>query len=168
MSGFAEYDQYDAIGLADLVRKKQVQPGELVDEAINRIDKVNPQINVVVHKMYDYARRTATAEIPDGPFKGVPFLLKDILNSLAGAPFCSGSRFLKDNIPNHDSELVKRYKAAGLIIVGKTNTPEFGLMPVTEPELFGPSNNPWDVNRNTGGSSGGSAAAVASRIVPHC
>lgn len=166
MSGFAEYDKYDAIGLADLVRKKQVQPSELVEETISRIERVNPKVNAVICKMYDYARKTATGSMPDGPFKGVPFLLKDIGNSFAGVPLCNGSRFFKDNIPDHDSELVRRYKAAGLVIVGKTNTPELGLMPVTEPELFGPSNNPWDLGRTTGGSSGGSAAAVAARVVP--
>ncbi len=166
MSGFVEYDKYDAIGLADLVRKRQVQPSELVEEAIDRIERVNPKVNAVIHKMYDYAHKTAREDLPDGPFKGVPFLLKDLFNSFAGVPLCNGSRFLKDNVPDHDSELVKRYKAAGLIILGKTNTPEFGLMPVTEPELFGPSNNPWDTSRTTGGSSGGSAAAVAAHIVP--
>jgi len=143
-----------------------VQPSELVEEAIDRIERVNPKVNAVIHKIYDYARKTAREELPDGPFKGVPFLLKDVLNSFAGVPLCNGSRFFKDYIPDHDSELVKRYKAAGLIILGKTNTPEFALMPVTEPELFGPSNNPWDTSRTTGGSSGGSAAAVAARIVP--
>ena len=166
MGGFAEYDKYDAVGLAELVRKKQVQPSELVEEAIGRIERVNPQINAVIHKMYDYARKTAQGHVPDGPFKGVPFLLKDLVNAFAGVPFSSGSRFLKDYVPDFDSELVKRYKAAGLIILGKTNTPEFGLMPVTEPELFGPCNNPWDLGRTAGGSSGGSAAAVAARIVP--
>jgi len=166
MGGFTEYDKYDAIGLADLVRKRQVQPSELVDEAISRIERVNLKVNAVICNMYDYARKTATEPIPDGPFIGVPFLLKDIGHSFAGVPLCNGSRFFKDNVPDHDSELVRRYKAAGLIIVGKTNTPELGLMPVTEPELFGPSNNPWDLARTTGGSSGGSAAAVAARVVP--
>ena len=166
MSGFAEYDRYDGLGLAELVRKKEVKPTELVEEAINRIEKLNPQVNAVIHKMYDSARRVAEEDLPDGPFRGVPFLLKDILTPYAGVPMRSGSRFLKDFVPDHDSEMVKRFKAAGIIVLGKTNTPELGLMPVTEPELFGPSHNPWDLTRTTGGSSGGSAAAVASRMVP--
>ena len=166
MGAFPEYDKYDAMGLAELVHKRQVQPSELVEEAIDRIERVNPHINAVIYKMYDYARKTAHGDVPDGPFKGVPFLLKDEVNAFAGVPLTSGSRFLKDYVPHYDSELVKRYKAAGLIILGKTNMPEFGLMPITEPELFGPCNNPWDLGRTAGGSSGGSAAAVAARIVP--
>ena len=166
MSGFSEYDKYDGLGLAELVRKKEVKPSELVEEAINRIEKLNPQLNAVIHKMYELARKTADGDIPDGPFKGVPFMLKDIRAACAGVPLTSGSRFLKDFIPGYDSEIVKRFKAAGVVIIGKTNTPEFGLMPVTEPRLFGPTNNPWNLARTPGGSSGGSAAAVAARMVP--
>jgi len=166
MSGFSEYDRYDGLGLADLVRKKEVTPGELVEESINRMEQLNPQLNAVIYKMYELARKAAAQSLPDGPFKGVPFLLKDILMAYAGVPLTGGSRFFKDLVPGHDSELVRRFKASGLIVVGKTNTPEFGLMPVTEPELFGPTNNPWDLTRTPGGSSGGSAAAVAARIVP--
>jgi amidase len=117
--------------------------------------------------MYEEARVTGAGELPDGPFKGVPFLLKDLLAEYAGVRTCEGSAFLLDRyVPDHDSELVTRYKRAGLIVVGKTNTPEFGLVPTTEPQLFGPSRNPWDTDRTTGGSSGGSAAAVATGIVP--
>ena len=112
------------------------------------------------------ARKTAGQELPDGPFKGVPFLLKDIGAVCAGLPMCKGSRFYQGFVPDHDSEMVKRFRSTGLIVLGKTNTPEYGLLPVTEPELFGPSNNPWDLERTTGGSSGGSAAAVAARLVP--
>lgn len=166
MSGFVDYDKYDGLGLAELVQKKEVKPSELVEEAISRIERLNPQINAVIHKMYELARKAAEGDLPDGAFKGVPFLLKDLLLFYAGVPLSNGSRFFKDFVPDHDSELVKRFKAAGVIIIGKTNTSEFGLMPVTEPELFGPSNNPWDLTRNTGGSSGGSAAAVATRMVP--
>jgi amidase len=166
MSGFSDYDKYDGLGLAQLVRKKQVKPSELVEEAISRIERLNPQVNAVIHKMYELARKAADGDLPDGSFKGVPFLMKDLLMAYAGVPLSNGSRFFKDFIPDHDSELVKRFKAAGIIVVGKTNTPEFGLLPVTEPELFGPSNNPWDVTRTPGGSSGGSAAAVAARMVP--
>jgi amidase len=166
MSGFSDYDKYDGLGLADLVRMKEVSPVELVEEAINRIERLNPQINAVICKMYDLARKTAAKPLPDGPFKGVPFLMKDILMAYAGVPLTNGSRFFKDFVPDHDSELVKRFKAAGVIVVGKTNLPEFGLVPITEPELFGPTNNPWGLARSPGGSSGGSAAAVAARIVP--
>jgi len=166
MSGFSHYDKYDGLGLAELVRKKEVKPSELVEEAISRIEKLNPQLNAVIYKMYGLARKAADGEIPDGPFKGVPFLMKDLLLAYAGVPLTNGSRFFKDFVPDHDSELVKRFKAAGIIVVGKTNTPEFGLVPITEPELFGPTNNPWDLSRTPGGSSGGSAAAVAARMVP--
>jgi amidase len=164
--GFSEYDKYDGLGLAELVRKKQVKPAELVEEAINRIEKLNPKLNAVVHKMYEQARQAAEEDLPDGPFRGVPFLLKDLVTFYAGVPLSNGCRFFKDFIPDHDCELVKRHRAAGFIFLGKTNTPEFGLAFVTEPELWGPANNPWDLTRTTGGSSGGSASAVASRIVP--
>jgi len=166
MSSFSDYDKYDGLGLAELVRKKEVKPCELVEEAISRIEKLNPQLNAVIYKMYELARKAADRNLPDGPFKDVPFLMKDILMAYAGVPLTSGSRFFKDFIPDHDSELVKRFKATGIIVVGKTNTPEFGLVPITEPELFGPTNNPWDLSRTPGGSSGGSAAAVAARMVP--
>ena len=116
--------------------------------------------------MYDRARAAVAAGLPDGPFRGVPFLLKDIMGDHAGVPSTRCSRFLKDYRPDHDSEIVKRHKAAGLVILGKTNAPEFGLLPVTEPELFGPTRTPWDLTRTSGGSSGGSAAAVATRMVP--
>jgi amidase len=161
-----DYEKYDGLGLAELVRTKQVKPVELVEEAINRIEKHNQQVNAVVHKMYEQARQVASAELPDGPFKGVPFLLKDLIACVKDVPLCNGSRFFKDYIPDHDSEIIKRFRKTGVIFLGKTNTPEFGLAFVTEPELFGPSHNPWDLSRNTGGSSGGSAAAVATRMVP--
>jgi len=166
MSGFSDYDKYDGLGLGELVRKKELKPSELVEEAISRIEKLNPQLNAVIYKMYELARQAAGEDLPDGPFKGVPFLMKDLLMAYAGVPLTNGSRFFKDFVPDHDSELVKRFKAAGIIVVGKTNTPEFGLVPITEPELFGPTNNPWDLSRTPGGSSGGSAAAVGARIVP--
>ncbi len=165
MADFVEYAQYDGLGLADLVRRKEVTPGELVEEAIRRIERLNPQLNAVIHKMYELGRETAVSP-PNGPFCGVPFLLKDLIALYAGTPTRNGSRFFNDFIPDYDSEIVRRYKAAGLIILGKSNTPEFGLEAVTEPELFGPSLNPWDATRTTGGSSGGSAGAVASGMVP--
>ncbi len=165
-STFAEYDQYDALGLAELVRRGEVSARELVVTAIERIDALNPRLNAVIHRLSDDALAAADAPPSDGPFAGVPFLLKDLLSSYAGAPIRSGSRILDQFIAPHDSELVRRYRRSGVIIVGKTNTPEFGLTPFTEPELFGPTLNPWDTTRTSGGSSGGSAAAVASGMVP--
>jgi amidase len=156
----------DAMAQAELVRRKEVKPIELVEAAIARAERVNPELNAIIRPMYEEARRSASDEIPDGPFAGVPFLLKDLGATYAGVPMTWGSAFLKDFVPDRDSELVARYKRAGLIIFGKTNTPEFGTMPTTEPRLYGPSRNPWDTSRTTGGSSGGSAAAVAARIVP--
>jgi amidase len=155
----------DGLAQAELIRKKEVTPIELVDAAIARIERLNPELNAVVTPMYDLARAAARGPLPQGPFKGVPFLIKDLLASYAGVPMTSGSAFLKDAVPDHDSELVARYKRAGLIILGKTNTPEFGILPTTEPALFGRTRNPWDPTRTTGGSSGGSAAAVASGMV---
>jgi amidase len=156
----------DATAQSELVRKKEVKPIELIDAAIDRIERVNPKINAVVLSMYDQARDAANKPLPQGPFTGVPFLLKDLLAAYGGVPMTSGSVFLREFVPSHDSELVARYKRAGLIILGKTNTPEFGIMPTTEPSLFGPSRNPWDTTKATGGSSGGTAAAVASLMVP--
>ncbi|NIO41583.1 MAG: amidase [Burkholderiales bacterium] len=166
MRTFDEYAKYDGLGLAELVRNKDVKPIELVEEAVRGIEQLNPQINAVIHRMYDLARQTADGHLPDGPFRGVPFLLKDLTMAYAGVPLRSGSRFHEHYVPDYDSELVKRYKDAGVIVLGKTNTPEYGLVPFTEPELFGPTNNPWDLTRTSGGSSGGSAAAVASQMVP--
>jgi amidase len=156
----------DVIAQAELVRRKQVKPIELVDAAIERIERVNPQLNAVVTPMYDLARAAASGPLPDGPFDGVPFLLKDLTAAYAGVRMASGSRFLRDYVAPADSDLVVRFKRAGLIVLGKTNTPEFGLVPTTEPVLFGPTRNPWDTTRTPGGSSGGSAAAVASGMVP--
>ena len=166
MSVLAEYENYDGLGLADLVRTRQVTPIELVDEAIARIEVLNPSINAVIQPMYEQARQAAEKGVCAGPFGGVPFVLKDLIATYAGVPLRMGSAFCRDFVPGSDSELVKRHKAAGLIAVGKTNTPELGLVPFTEPELFGPTNNPWDLGRTPGGSSGGSAAAVAAGMVP--
>ncbi len=157
MDGFKEYDRYDGLGLAELVRRKEVSPAELVEEAIRRIETVNPRINAVIHPMDDLARQQVQQGLPEGPFQGVPFLLKDLLVDYAGVPTRRGSRFFRDFVPDHDSEIVRRYRQAGVVVVGKTNTPELGLVPYTEPLLFGPSRNPWDLSRTTGGSSGGSA-----------
>ncbi|MDI6753042.1 MAG: amidase [Thermodesulfobacteriota bacterium] len=161
-----EYTSFDATALADLVRRKQVKPIELVDAAIECIERLNPKLNAVVTPMFEQARNAAAGKLPDGPFAGVPFLLKDLGASYGGVRLAMGSSFLKNFVPDHDTELVARLKRAGLIVVGKTNTPELGILPTTEPRLFGPSRNPWDTSKTTGGSSGGSAAAVAAGMVP--
>ena len=161
-----DFSRLDATAQADLVRSRQLRPIELVEAAIERIERYNPALNAVVTPIYGEARRVAAEGPPDGPFAGVPFLLKDLGAPYAGVRATGGSRYMKDNVPSEDSELVKRYKRAGLVTLGKTNTPEFGLLPVTEPALFGPCRNPWDTSRTPGGSSGGSAAAVAARMVP--
>ncbi len=166
MSGFPDYDNYDALGLAELVRTRQVTPAELLEEAIARADRLNPALNAIIYRMDEPARATAARPLPDGPFTGVPFLLKDLLSTVAGHPTSQGTKALRGVAWPNDSELVRRFKASGVVIFGKTNTPEFGLTPFTEPEAFGPTRNPWDVRRTAGGSSGGSAAAVAAGIVP--
>ncbi len=166
MTKLDEFTFMDATAQAELVRQKEVKAIELVEAAIERIERLNPTLNAVVTPMYEQARAAATAELPDGPFAGVPFLLKDLLASYRGVRMTSGTAFQRDFVPDHDSELVLRQKRAGLIILGKTNTPEFGILPTTEPRLFGPCRNPWDTGRTTGGSSGGSAAAVAAGLVP--
>jgi len=165
-----DYSEYDATGLADLVRRREVTAAALVEAAIERIERHNPLLNAVVHKAYDLARALA-AQQPrpgvGGAFQGVPMLLKDISGDCIGMPSTLGCRGLKDTLPSdHDSVQVARFKAAGLIPLGKTNTPEWGLLPTTEPLYYGPTNNPWDTRRSPGGSSGGSAAAVATGIVP--
>ena len=155
---------HDATALAELVRNKQVSPAELAEAAIARIEQLNPKLNAVIAPMYEQGR--AAAQAPSGPFAGVPFLLKDIRAAYAGVPRTAGSRSLRDDVPDLDSEIVKRYRRAGLVILGKTNTPEFGQTATTEPHAFGATHNPWDLARTPGGSSGGSAAAVAARMVP--
>jgi amidase len=163
---FPEYDSFDATGLAHLVRKGDITPAELVDEAIARIERHNPVLNAVVYKAFDEARATAKSKLPDGPFKGVPFLIKDINLALAGWPMTNGSAFLRDHVSDHDAELVKRYRRAGMIFLGKTNTPEFGIPGTTEGRHLGICRNPWNPAHSSGGSSGGAAAAVASGMVP--
>jgi amidase len=167
VSSFKEFSQYDAIGLADLIKRGEVTALEAAEAAIERVERLNPKLNAVVLPLYERAReRAKTPFSTGGPLGGVPMLLKDLLSPLAGAPFTSGSRFYQGVVPNYDAELVRRFERAGLNIVGKTSTPEFGIMPVCEPVLFGPTRNPWDLARSPGGSSGGAAAAVAAGIVP--
>lgn len=157
----------DATDQAELVRTGEASPLELVDAAIERIERVNPQLNAVIHERFDKARVEAAADIPDGPFRGVPFVVKDLDGYSAGDPYYGGTKFLRDHDyrPVRDSYLTEKFRAAGLITVGRTNTPELGLVPTAEPATYGPTRNPWDPERSTGGSSGGSAAAVASGMV---
>lgn len=166
MAAFKEYDRYDGVGLAELVQKKEVSPAEICDAAIERINEVNPKVNAVITPMFEIARNLANQPSQEGPLGGVPFLLKDLLAAYAGVPLTNGSKAFKNYIPEKDSELVTRFKASGLNILGKTNCPEFGLLGVTEPELHGITRNPWNLNHTPGGSSGGSAAAVSSGMVP--
>jgi amidase len=161
----ADYERYDALGLAELVRRGEVSASELLEEAIARSEAVNDQLNAVVIKDYDAARRRARDPLPDTPLAGVPFLIKDIAYQ-RGLPCTYGSRLYADNVPDHDAEIVTRYRQAGLVLFGKTNTPEFGLNVTTEPVLYGASHNPWSLEHTTGGSSGGAAAAVAARVLP--
>ncbi len=156
----------DATDQAALVAKGEVGPAELVDGAIERIERLNPQLNAVIHPLFDRARAAAAGAVPDGPFRGVPFLLKDFAAELQGTPFSEGTDLSGDYVSQADQLLTRRFIDAGLVICGKTNTPEFGILPTTEPRRFGPTKNPWDTARTTGGSSGGSAAAVAAGIVP--
>lgn len=166
MTGLTELASLDATAQADLVRRREVTPPELLEAAIARVEKVNPAINAVVLKMYEQARAAARAPLPAGPLSGVPFLVKDFLAEYAGVPFTEGTAYLGNYVPAEDSELVRRYKRAGLVFFGKTNTPELAVGPTTEPRLFGPTRNPWDTGRTAGGSSGGAAAAVAAGMVP--
>jgi amidase len=155
----------DATAQAELVRRGDATAVELVQAAIERIERANPAINAVVTPMFDLALEAARGNLREGPFTGVPFLLKDLTASYAGVRMTGGSAFAADFVPGIDSELVRRLKGAGFIVVGKTNTPELGIQPTTEPRLFGPCRNPWDRTRTVGGSSGGSAAAVAAGMV---
>jgi len=166
MTDLADVWKLDATDQAELVRTGAVTPLELVDAAIARIEQINPALNAVVYQMFERARENAQRAIPDGAFRGVPFLLKDLAAEFDGEPMTEGSRFLEGYVSDGDSELVARYRAAGLITLGKTNTSEFGLLPTAEPELFGPARNPWNTDHMTGGSSGGSSAAVAAGLVP--
>lgn len=166
MSGIADYDSYDALGLAGLVADKQVTAGELLDEAVRRTEQVNGQINAVTEKLYDHAKRQIAEGLPEGAFAGVPFLLKDLGALLTGTRTTFGSRLYAEFVADHDSELVARYKRAGLVIFGKSSSPEMGISPSTEPALFGPCRNPWNLQHSAGGSSGGAAAAVAARVLP--
>src|SRR5262249_38112510 len=165
MSGLRDYDRYDAVDLATLIRRRELSASEVLDEAIRRADASNARLNALVADCFDAARRRATEALPDSALAGVPFLIKDI-TYMRGMACTSGSRLFKDFIPDHDSEIVARYRAAGLLLFGRTSTPEFGLNVSTESVLFGATRNPWNLGRTTGGSSGGSAALVADGVIP--
>ena len=160
---FDEYRSHDAVGLAALVAKKEVTPAELLDVAVARMAEVNPKINAVTRDMTDLARGASAGS---GPLAGVPYLLKDLGAAYGGVPTTYGSKLFAEVVPAADSAITRLYKAAGLSIFGKTNTPEFGIWPVTEPHLLGVCRNPWDLDRTPGGSSGGASSAVSAGIVP--
>ena len=161
-----DFDRYDALALADLVRTRAVTPKELLNSAVRQIEARNPAINAVVDRMYDRAESAIAAGLPTGPFTGVPYLLKDLGVYYTGTITSAGSAFFRDAVADHDSEIVSRMKRAGLVIIGKSNSSEFGLSTSVEPSLFGATRNPWNLEFSAGGSSGGAAAAVASGIVP--
>ena len=158
---FKEYTQYDALGLAQLIKNHQISPEEVLETAIHIIEKTNPNINAVITPLYDEAWAMLKQGDPQSPFYGVPLLLKDLLTQMKGTRYTKSCRALAQNISDHDTTDMVRYRKAGFCVLGKTNTPEFGLMGVTEPDLHGPTRNPWNLELSPGGSSGGSAAAVA-------
>ena len=162
----SEYASYDAVNLAELVRKRQISPPELTEVAIAAIEAVNPRLNAVIHKTFDYARKAAASDLPDGPFRGVPYMLKELATMWAGMPTTNSCPYLKDFVAPVDLEIVSRIKRAGFVLVGKTNAPEFGWSITTEPKMYGATKNPWKDGITAGGSSGGSSVAVASRMVP--
>src|SRR5438128_6826486 len=159
----------DATAQADLVQRRKVSPAELVDAAIARIERLDPELNAVIIRLFEKARaQAASPALPDGFFRGVPFLLKDIICHSSGDPYHAGMKRLRKLgwVEHEDTHLVAQFRAAGLGFAGRTNTPELGSLPTTEPEAYGPARHPWDTGRSTGGSSGGPAAAVAARPVP--
>ena len=164
--GFADYDRYDGLGLAGLVRGGEVKAEEMLEAAIERVEALNPALNAVVTRLYDQARAALAAGLPAGPFTGVPYALKDLGALYSGAVTSYGSRLFAGAVADHDSEYTVRLKRVGLVILAKTNTPEMGLAPSTEPRLFGPTRNPWNLAHSAGGSSGGAAAAVAGGMLP--
>ncbi len=162
----SEYFSYDALGLAELVRTKQISSIELLEVAIALTEKLDSKLNAVPIKHFELARENLKNNTDSGIFNGVPFLLKDLNNYLKGTVTSGGSRVLENITADHTSELVKRTLDSGLNIFGKTNSPELGLTVTTEPVLYGPTRNPWDLDRSSGGSSGGASSAVAAGIIP--
>ncbi|MFI6874824.1 amidase [Streptomyces sp. NPDC050400] len=159
-------DSMDATATAEAIRRGERTAEEVTEEAIARIEARDPHLNAVIHTRFTEARAEIATGLPDGPLRGVPVLVKDLGMEVAGLPAADGSRLFADFVPRRDSELVARYRRAGMVVLGLTNTPEFGLNASTEPALHGPTRNPWDLARSPGGSSGGSAAAVAAGLVP--
>jgi amidase len=170
MSSLADDTRWlDATAQSELVASGKVSPLEMVNAAIERVELYDSKLNALTYRWFEDARQLAASnDLPDGPFRGVPYLLKDLYAAEAGKPLSNGSKAYKaaDYVSSEDTTLVARYKAAGLISIGRSNSPEFGSVPVTEPEAWGPTRNPWDLTRTSGGSSGGSASAVAAGIVP--
>lgn len=165
-AGFAEYRRHDATSLATLVRRGDASPAELLELAIARAEAVDPKVTALVVRHFELAREAVKRKLPDGPFTGVPYLLKDLAIAMAGTVTTEGSRLFADAKHERDSTLTERYREAGLVVFGKTHSPEFGGSPSSESALHGRTRNPWDPTRSAGGSSGGSAAAVAAGIVP--
>ena len=161
-----EYLSQDAVGLAALIAAHEVSASEVLEAAIARLAEVNPKLNAVTLDLSERARRQVASQAPSGPLGGVPFLLKDLGPQLAGTPTTASCRLYKDDVAAADTPLAAAYQKGGLVIFGKTNTPEIGLEPITEPVMFGPTRNPWDLSRTSGGSSGGAAAATAAGITP--
>ena len=170
MSSLADDTRWlDATAQAELVASGKVSPVEMVNAAIERVERYDGALNALTYRWFEAARELASSsDLPEGPFRGVPYLLKDLYAAEAGKPLSNGSKAYKaaEYVSTEDSTLVARYKASGLISIGRSNSPEFGSVPVTEPEAWGPTRNPWDLSRTPGGSSGGSASAVAAGIVP--
>lgn len=162
---FDEYVEYDGLGLAELIANGDVRPSEVLEAAISRAESLNPELNAIVTPLYEHARQRAAGTL-SGPFAGVPFLLKDAHHALRGTPMSNGSRLHQGEVSTDSAELVRRFLDAGVVVFGKTNTPEYKLSVFTMPEAWGPARNPWDRTRSAGGSSGGSAAAVAAGIAP--
>lgn len=160
------YKNLDALAIADLVRRGEVSALEVLDTTLKQIEAINPALNAIVTPLYDEARQAIEAGLPDGPFTGVPYVFKELVVSVAGTPTTAASRLYAGNMATADSEIVTRCRRAGLVVIGKTNSSEFGLSATTEPKLFGPTKNPWNLKHTPGGSSGGSAAATAAGIVP--
>jgi amidase len=161
----SDLSSYDALGLTELIRNRQITPREIVEDAIRKIETINPKLNAVIYKHYDGARRRASADIGDGPFAGVPFLVKDNA-TIAGIPLTRGSRSLRGNVPDETAPFFTAAERAGFVLIGVTNMSEMGLIDGTENVLYGPTRNPWNLDYSPGGSSGGSAACVAAGILP--
>src|SRR5713101_2890311 len=161
----SDLSSYDAMGLAELIRTKQITPGEVIEDAIRKIEAINPKLNAVVYKTYDRARQRAAAAVADGAFAGVPFLVKDNA-TIAGVQLIRGSRALRGNVPDKTAPFFAATESAGFILVGVTNMPVFSVIAATENVLYGPTHNPWNLDYSPGGSSGGSAAGVAAGVLP--